>query len=320
MNGNWLDLASLGPSFTADPFPVYARLRDQAPISRVVYHGLPTWLVVGHEEARQLIADRRLSLDPAHASDTVRAVPWVDQDIFGRPKGLLSSDPPDHTRLRRLVGKAFTPRQVEGLRPRVREVADELIGAFAGRGHADLVEDFGAQLPAIVIMELLAVPTGDRREFGANCDLFLSSDPDKLPLLPAAVADIMAYIEGLVHAKRERPGDDLLSQLILVRDRGDQLSEPEMQTLAFLLLLAGLETTASLIGSGTLALLRHPAQMAAVRSDPALIAPAIEEMLRYDGPVAGVKLRFATEEITVGDTVLSPGDPVVISVTAASTS
>jgi hypothetical protein len=311
------DVPSLGAAFAADPYPVYAALRARGPVVRVVYHGLPCWLVIGHGEARQLIDDRRLSLDAGNANQAARAVPWAAAAVGSNSAGLLSSDPPVHTRLRRLVSKAFTPRQVESLRPRVIEIAGELAGAFASQGWADLVGDFSAHLPAIVIMELLGVPAGRQEEFAANCDVFLTADPDKLPLLPAAIGGLRDYLDELVAAKRHSPQEDLLSQLVRVNDEGDQLSDTELRTMAFVLLLAGLETTASLIGNGMLALLLHPPQLARLRSDPALIGPAVEEMLRYAGPVVAVKIRHATEEIAVGGIVIGRGDPVVISVAAA---
>jgi cytochrome P450 len=313
----WQDVPVLDPAAIADPFPVYAALRDRGPVVAVSYLGLPAWLVVGDAEARQLIADRRLSLNPRHGTAEAAAVPWVGADLFEGPPGLLTSDPPDHTRLRRLVNQAFTPRQVERLRPRATAVAGELIDAFAGRGEADLIEDFAAQLPAVVIMELLGVPAAGRRDFSAWCELFLSGDPEKRPLVPGAIARLQHFIVELIQAKRRAPGEDLLSRLILARDEGDQLSDAELGKLTFLLLLAGLETTVNLIGNGMLALLRHPAQLAALRADPALLAPAVEEMLRYDGPVAAIKVRFALAEIVVGDTVIAPADPVLISVGAA---
>jgi cytochrome P450 len=317
MSTDWSDLPELGTDFTADPYPFYTAMRERGPVSKASYLGLPAWVVTGYDEVRQLIDDRRLSLNPENGTAAARAVPWVDPDLFGRSRGLLTTDPPDHTRLRRLINKAFTPRQVELLEPQVRKVTDELIDAIAHRAEADLVEDFAAQLPAIVIMELLGIPAAMRREFAANCDLFLSGDPAKLALLPEAIAAIQRDIQEQIAAKRRAPGQDLLSQLVLVRDEGDQLSDGELQTMSFLLLLAGLETTVHLIANGVLALLQHPEQMQALRSDPSLIGPAVEEIARYDGPVSAIKPRFAVQEIVIGDAVISSGDPVMLCVEAA---
>ena len=312
-----LDLASRYPGFGVDPHPVYARLRDQQPVTRVVYHGLPCWLVTGREAAKQLLADPALSLDHRLASETVQAVPWVAPPIFGYARGLLNSDPPDHTRLRRLVSAAFTPRRVEELRPRVRQIADDLIDGFAPAGRADLINDFGVELAAIVIMELLGVAAPDRQQFNANCNLFLTSDPEEMTKIPAAVVWLQDFIADLVDVKRRDPGDDLLSKLVSVRDGGDRLTEDELRTLSFLLLLAGFETVSSLIGNGMLTLLGDPRLLATLRDDPLLVPVAVEEMLRHEGPAAAAKIRFAVKELVIGDAVLQPGDPVVISLSAA---
>ncbi|MFG2874839.1 cytochrome P450 [Streptomyces sp. NPDC048337] len=309
-----VDLGAYAEEFNADPYPFYAALRSAGPVHRVVLGGERSWLVVGHEEARQALNHPALSKD------------WLGTELFGNTpasaaaSNMLEADPPHHTRLRRLVAREFTPRRVEALRPRVQEVTDELLDALAAAPdrRADLIAALAAPLPMTVICELLGVPDLDRARFR-----FWSGEI-VAPVDPAGtdgrvLEQMTAYLYELVEAKAKTPGDDLLSALIRTRDEdGDQLSPEELIGMAFLLLVAGHETTVNLIGNGVRALLAHPDQLAALRADPdGLIEGAVEEMLRYDGPVQHATYRFARTDLEIGGIRIETGSSVVVALAAA---
>jgi cytochrome P450 len=318
MSEDRLDLSS-DPEFIRDPYSTLARLREEEPVRQVRYHGVPAWLVTRFADAERVYSDPRLSADKANASDEVRAVPWVvASEMIGLGKTIVFADPPAHTRMRRLVSRAFTPRRVATLRPMVQGIADQLLDAIVPRGRADILHELSTPLAAQAIMVLLGAPLADREEFTSYSHIFLSTDPADQARVPEAMAWMAAYIAGLVAAKAETPADDLLSELIAVRDRGgDHLSEVELRSMALLLLMAGFETTASFIPNGLLALLRHPEQMKALREDPALIPSAVEEMLRYDPTATASLLRYATQDLTLGGVEIRKSDAVVVSWAAA---
>jgi cytochrome P450 len=228
---------------------------------------------------------------------------------------MLNSDPPDHTRLRRLVATAFTMRRVELMRPRIVEITDELLAGLAGREQVDLVDDFAFPLPVTVICELLGVPYADREDFRTWSTVLLSAG--EIDAVVAAGKNMAAYLHELIAAKRADPVDDMLSALIQARDDGDRLDEAELVSMAFLLLVAGHETTVNLIANGTLALLQHPDQRAALRADPALLPGAIEEFLRYDGPISHATIRYTTEPVEIGGVTIPGGEFVVIALGSA---
>ncbi len=314
MSEDRLDLSS-DSGFIDDPYATLTRLREEEPVRRVLYHEVPAWLVTRFADAETVYSDPRFSADKGNATDEVRAVPWVSaSDMIGLGRTLVFLDPPAHTRLRRLVAKAFTPRRVQTLRPMVQGIADELLDAVVPRGRMDVLHEYSTPLAAVTIMMLLGSPVADREEFTAYAHLFLSTDPADQARLPEAMAWMARYIADLVAAKGEARADDLLSELIAVRDEGgDRLSEAELQAMAFLLLMAGFETTASFIPNGLLALIQHPDQMAALRGDPSLIPSAVEEMLRYDPTATASLLRYATEDLTLGGVEISKNDAVVVS-------
>ncbi|MDJ1132838.1 cytochrome P450 family protein [Streptomyces iconiensis] len=298
-----VDLAAMGERFSRDPYPVYAALRARGPVHRVrTPEGPLAWLVVGHRAVRDLLGDERLSKAWANAS------PEAGTNVVSAGTHMLVADPPDHTRLRKLIAKEFTPRRVAALEPRVREITDALLDAMLARpdGRADLVESLAFPLPISVICELLGVPSLDRERFRAWSDEVLGTAPADQKA--TSVRTLGGYLVQLLERCREDPGDDLLGALVRTSDEdGDQLSSDELLGMAWLLLIAGYETTVSLLANGTLALLRHPDQLAALRADPSLIEGAVEEMLRYDGPVEVSTYRFTTAPIEVGGTVI-PGD------------
>ncbi|AXG82568.1 cytochrome P450 family protein [Streptomyces paludis] len=299
----------------ANPYEAYARLREAGPVHRITgTDGLPAWLVTRYDDVRQAIADPRLSLDKRNAKPGgyhgLSLPPALDAN-------LLNMDPPDHTRIRRLVSKAFTPRRVELLREPVRKTADALLDTIAPLGRADLIASYAAPLPIAVICDLLGVAPDDRRDFRSWTDALVAPDPARPEKTKAAVRSMLGFFTGLLAAKRAVPADDLLSELISVRDDEDRLTEDELMSLAFLILFAGYENTVHLIGNATLALLSHPDQLAALRADPGALGPAVEELARYDGPVPLAIRRFPTEDITVGGVGIPAGETVLLSLAAA---
>ena len=282
------DLGALfDPANRPDPYPLFHKLRDAGPFP--VAGGAIT-VLGAHETSTAILRDPTLS---SNRSKTLLPRRF-DQEGSDRPTSFLSMDPPDHTRLRRLVAKAFTPRVIAGLAPRITEIVDDLFAGFAGAGGFDVVSELAYPLPVKVICELLGVPESDRDRFeGWGRLLVRGLDPAMAITDPAEAADVerasaefRAYFTDVIAARRREPGDDLLSRLVLIEEQGDQLSEEELISTCTLLLVAGHETTANLIANGVLALLRHPDQLAALRADPRLITGTVEEVLRYDPPVS----------------------------------
>ncbi|MER7001062.1 cytochrome P450 [Streptomyces sp. NPDC000410] len=316
------DLSADDPALRRDPYPRYARLRATAPLVPAVVRGLPGWLATGHDTVQRLLADQRLSMDRSKAAPHLRELaPWVfATSVSGLSRNMLLSDAPDHTRLRRPVSRAFTPRRVEELRPWTEDVCRGLIDRFRHRGQAELVEEFAVELPLQVISELLGVPEKSRHDF-RTWSVTAASEPDDPREALAAYREISAFLSGLITSKRKalalgNGGTDLLSAVIAAQNGTDALDDDELRSMAFLLLLAGHETTANVIGNSVLALLRHPDRLAELRDDPSATAAAVEELLRYDSVVAVANVRFATEEIRMGDAVVAPGDAVLIGTAA----
>ncbi|MGW8557581.1 cytochrome P450 family protein [Streptomyces tubercidicus] len=310
-----VDLGAYGKDFITNPYPYYAKLRAQGPVHRVrVPYGQEAWLVVGHQAVRAALSDARLDKNWRNAG--LQSDPGEESPLF---TNMLDSDPPQHTRLRKLVAKEFTARRVEALRPRVQQITDELLETMlaAPEGRADLVEALAFPLPMTVICELLGVPAMDRAAFRAWSNEIIT--PTGEQSAQEAVAAMAGYLVDLIESKRNAPGDGLLSALIRTSDEdGDQLSRDELVGTAFLLLVAGHETTVSLLANGVRALLQHPAQLAALRADFSLLDNAVEEMLRYDGPVTTATWRFTAEPVEIGGTLIPAGETVVIALAAAS--
>ncbi|WP_405774676.1 cytochrome P450 [Streptomyces sp. NBC_01538] len=310
----------LGADFERDPHGAGARLRELGAVHEVVMPtGLKVWWVTRWEEGRALLADARLSknvtdagkLFERHQSDMSRQRDY--SHVINR--SMVNLDPPDHTRLRGLVAKAFTMRQVTGLRPRIEEIADEVLGALEGRVEFDVIADFAVPLVSTVIFELLGVPERCRADFMAGTAV-LTSDSDRQAAQEASKA-LFTLVSDIVTAKRADLGDDLLSSLILAADGSDRLSDDEIVSFAVLLFVGGFDTTVSLLGNGTLALLRNPDQLAVVRDDPALLPGAVEEFLRYDGPGHISHWRRTVEPVTVGEVTIPAGEFVFIALLSA---
>ncbi|WP_373297749.1 cytochrome P450 family protein, partial [Streptomyces badius] len=302
--------------FASDPYPAYAWLREHRPVHRTALpSGVEAWLVTRYGDARQALADARLSKNPANHAESPHAKGKTG--IPGERKAelmthLLNIDPPDHTRLRRLVSKAFTPRRVAEFAPRVQELTDRLIDGFIEEGKADLIHDFAFPLPIYAICDLLGVPREDQDDFRDWAGMMIRHGGGPRGGVARSVKKMRGYLAELIHRKRENPGDDLISGLIRASDHGEHLTENEAAAMAFILLFAGFETTVNLIGNGTYALLRHPEQRAALQAsleagESALPATGLEELLRFDGPVEMATWRYATEPLTLGGEEIAAG-------------
>ncbi|MFE7098523.1 cytochrome P450 family protein [Streptomyces erythrochromogenes] len=298
------------------PHSVYGRLRDTAPVCRITgTDGTPAWLVTRYDDVRAALADPRLSLDKSHAAEGgyrgLSLPPALDAN-------LLNMDPPDHTRIRRLVSRAFTPRRTEQLRTPIRATADRLLDALGPAGTADLVAAYAAPLPIVVICDLLGVPEDHRLDFRTWTDALFAPDPNRPGATKESVVAILGFFTELMAHKRSRPGDDLLSDLIAVRDTdGDRLSEDELMSLAFLILFAGYENTVQLIGNAIHTLLEHPEELARLRKDPSALPAAVEELARYEGPAPLAIRRFPTEDITIAGVTVPAGETVLLSLASA---
>ncbi|MEU3416166.1 cytochrome P450 [Streptomyces sp. NPDC006658] len=307
------------PEFRRDPHAVYARLRAQAPVCAVrPPHGNETYLITRYEDARAALSDPRLSKDMYGAMDAYRRI-FGDSSI-ALDDNMLNSDAPKHTRLRRLVNSAFTPRRVQALRPRIEEVVRELLDACPAREPVDLLPVFAFPLPIIVICDLLGVPAEDRSRMQRLSTTVAQTGfgEEFKRAQQRAEEELHAYFTELIAAKRDRPGDDLLSALIAARDGEDgSLTQNELVSTAFLLMFAGHKTTAYLIGNAVHHLLTQPAQLAAVREDPELIRAAVEELVRYDGSVETATFRYATEDVEYGGTLIPKGALVQIALSSA---
>lgn len=305
----------------SDPYPIYARLREGGRVQR---SPVGTWWILGYDEAVTILRDHdrfsvehRARLEGAESGERLGPTPQER----GMENVMLFRDPPDHTRLRGLVSKAFTPRVVESMRARIHAIVEDLIDAIEPGGRMDVIADFAYPLPVTVIAEMLGIPHEDR-------DSFKQWSAQIAPILDPIIGDeilfkvaeaglaLSAYFDELVRERRAHPRKDLVSELIRAEDEGERLSEEELRATLILLLVAGHETTMNLIGNGLLALLGHPEQAARLRTDPSLARTAVEELLRYDGPVH-LTARSAREDVEVGGQTIAEGELAVCFLGAA---
>ncbi|MEO3924825.1 cytochrome P450 [Micromonosporaceae bacterium B7E4] len=331
--------------FIADPYPGFAALRTAAPVHRLTLpDGANVWLVTRYADVRAGLADSRLSLDKANSTDGWKGFslpPALDAN-------LLNMDPPDHTRIRRLVRHAFGPQRIARLRPKIEAAAERLLDRIAPAGRADLVAEYAGPLPVTVISDLLGVPEADRAALRGWTDVLLAPPTDDPRSAGRAVLAIQDFLVRLIADKRRNPGDDLLTAMIAARDTGaddaargvdgaasgapdgpgptagggrhsgaDRLSEDELTSLAFLVLFAGYENSVHVIGTGLLALLRNPEQLALVRAGAELSPAAVEELLRYEPPGTVALRRFAVTDLTIGGVTIPAGATVLLCVAAA---
>ncbi len=301
------------PATKADPYPLYAQLQGRG----LVRSPLGLFVTADHATAASILRDRRFSSSPVHQRGyRPPSYPPGDPRAGLPAADLLTMDPPDHTRLRRLVAGAFTPRAIAGLEPWIREVTVRLLTAADGAAGFDLIDALAFPLPIAVICHLLGVPAKDQAQFRAwGHDVAATLDPQTAAAAKAesraAELALTGYLRDLVRERRADPDDSILSALIAAEDEGDRLSSGELVSTALLLLIAGFETTVNLIGNGTVALLADPDSWDRLRQEPALVPAAIEEMLRFDSPVQ-LTARIATESVEIGGGVIAAGRPVVV--------
>jgi cytochrome P450 len=306
-----------------NPFPLFAQVRDLGAVHEVTLaDGHAAWLIVRHAEARAALNDPRLSKDmqAALASSSDVVAEGLPGPAFARH--MLVVDPPDHTRLRRLVAAAFSVRRIEELRPQVQAIVDDLLDGIAAQGPdgvVDLVTAFAFPLPFTVICELLGVPRRERARFGRALTVLLTPapTPDAYERAKEASDDVVELLRVLVEEKQRDPDDALVSALISARDGEERLNQRELMSTIFQLIVAGHDTTASLIGNSVVALLLHPEVLERVRCDATLIPAAIEELLRYDAPVPHATFRYAREAVEIGGVTIPAGAQVIINLAAA---
>ncbi|MFG3168341.1 cytochrome P450 [Streptomyces sp. NPDC048200] len=307
------------PAFVADPYPAYEELRARGR----VHHYEPTnqWLVPRHADVSALLRDRRLGRTYQHRfthEDFGRTAPPPEQEPFHvlNDHGMLDLEPPDHTRIRRLVSKAFTPRTVERLKPYVEGLAGELVGRLVEAGGGDLLTDVAEPLPVAVIAEMLGIPESDRaplRPWSADiCGMYeLNPSEEVAARAVRASVEFTEYLRVLIEARRKEPADDLISGLIAAHDAGDRLTEQEMISTCVLLLNAGHEATVNSTVTGWWNLFRHPAQLADLRADHTLIPTAVEELLRYDTPLQLFE-RWVLDDIEIDGTTVPRGAEIAM--------
>ncbi|HTM54455.1 MAG TPA: cytochrome P450 [Pirellulales bacterium] len=321
-----LDVNIASPEFKADPFPFYRRLRETAPVYRVMMPDRQTaWLVSRYDDVISVLTDERFAKDAFRvlSKERLADVPWLTKLmiplLIPLSNHMLNRDPPDHTRLRGLVQQAFSPRRVEAMRGRIESLADELLDRVERRGRMDLIADYALPIPTTVIAEMLGVPVADRHKFHRWSSIMLAAGASRFGLLramPSAVR-FMRYIRRLIKTRRDSLSDDLVSALITANQDGQRLGDDELLSMILLLIVAGHETTVNLIASGMLALIEHPDQLQRLRSDPGLIKPAVEELLRFTAPVETATERFAREDLELAGVKIAAGELVIAAIASA---
>lgn len=309
-----------------NPFAIYALLRTVRPVMRMPtpgYDGPGVWFLTRYADVHTALRDPRFSVDRMRATiirENVERLPAFIRQTAQGLRSMLTMDPPDHTRVRKLVNKAFTPRRIEGLRRHIEIIVDELLAPVKGAGRMDVIDALAAPLPAIVIAELLGVPAEDHRQFKSWASEIVASlgQPtlgDRRGTVPA-VQKLFNYLSEIIADRRKQPRDDLISAMVLAQEEEDALSDMELLATSNLLLIAGHETTTNLIGNGLLALLREPDQLERLRGDMSLLPTAIEELLRYDGPVQAT-VRATREDLEIDGNRIEEGSLVLVGIGAA---
>ena len=319
MQDNAIAAEKLPAEYLTDPYTFNRRLREEEPVREVILpDGMRVWLVTRYADTRAALADPRLGKDSRRMRELFDHL-YPNRDGEGDDGALgshmLNSDPPDHERLRRLVMTAFTSRRIELLRPRIEEITQELIAAIDTSGPVDLLDAFAFPLPITVICELLGMSLNDQGNVRRWTNLLLSGGETED--VQHAMMSMIKTMQDLIADKRDNPGDDMLSALVQARDEDDRLGEHELSAMVFLLLVAGHETTVNLIGNGVLALVNNPAELASLRADMSLLPGAIEEFLRYEGPLTSATYRFALEDMEIGGVTVPKDDFVILSLSTA---
>ncbi len=308
--------------FKADPYPFYARMRAHSPVFPVTLPDKQTaWVVTRYDDVAMVLRDERFGKDRLRvlSQQQLAHQPWMPAMFKPLGRNMLDVDPPDHTRLRALVQQAFSPRVVEQMRPRIESLANELVDRFDGRRRIDLIHDYALPIPTMIIAELLGVSPRDRHKFHRWSSTILSASSSRGGTFRAipSVWFFLRYLRKLIRDRRDKPRDDLVTALVDAHEAADRLSDDELMSMMFLLIIAGHETTVNLIGNGTLALLEHPEQMAKLRDAPTLIKSAIEELLRFTSPVETATERFAREDVTVSGVTIPKGNIVFAAIASA---
>ena len=306
-----------GPAFAENPFPVFTQMRSVGAVVPIpapfVGGDQQVWLVTRLEEAIQILKDRQFTVDPSTINSQDDT--WSDTSSPGHLLGqsMISVDEPDHRRLRGLVSKAFTPKYIQSLRPSIQQIADELLDRVQAQGHMDLVNDYAFPLPITVISDMLGVPTQNREIIREWSDTLTGAiDTGRRRDRKDRTQVFIDYLVQLIAEKRQHPQDDLISQLVQIEEAGDRLYEGELLSMIALLIFAGHETTSNLIGIGTLMLLDHPEQMQQLKQDLSLVPSAVEELLRYNGPVLSPAPRFATTDVILAGQQVHKGDVILV--------
>jgi cytochrome P450 len=307
--------------FFDNPYPTLKMLREQAPVLWSPKGDY--WLVTKYSDAHDILGDLQFEKGARRYRQIdmlAKFMPKGDSMLAARGKNMLLSNPPDHTRMRSLVNKAFTPTRISGMRSHIENIANELLDAVQKKNHFDLMADFAFPLPAIVISEMLGIPSADRDRFknwSHNITIALDPNPDMKLLDMAKVLhahkELQNYLEPLIEQRRKNKQDDLISALVSAEEEGDRLSTQELLSNIVLLLIAGHETTTNLIGNGTLALLSHPEQLSKLRANLDLLPSAISECLRYDSPVQLVR-RIASQDLEIGEQKVQSGQNILIAI------
>lgn len=300
------------PEAQQNPYPIYRKIREEIPIIKRDH----TWMLSRHRDVAALLPDKRMSAVRGHLG-------YLDEEERAKNQALIDAnrymilflDPTDHTRLRSLVAQAFSARRIENLRVRITELVDELLADVEPGEPWDLIQTLADPLPGLAIAELIGVPTADQASFTRWANDYGAwlgawrADEELRRRANQSAGELSDYIRGMIQERRNAPADDLLSGLVQAEEEGDKLTEPELVSTIFLILFAGNETTTNLIGNGILTLLRHPDDMARLRADPSLMRTAIEELLRFDGPVQ-LTTRFVTEPIELEGHMIEPGEQI----------
>ena len=304
------------PGMLGNPYEMYRALRENDPIHRSEM--MESWVLTRYDDIDKVLTDNRFSADRTRARTRFAQMLEEQQAQYGpmsNAQTMLTSDPPDHTRLRKLVSKAFTPRAVLDLRPRIQDIVDYLLAEAGKRGEFDIIHDLAYPLPVIVIAEMLGVPPEDRHRFKHWSDTVVATlggpftPPEVIAAARVAIDELAEYIGHVIAERRAEPREDLISGLVAAEEGGQVLSEEEIFATCILLLIAGNETTTNLIGTSMLALFRNPEQMERLRKDLSLMPSAVEELLRYAGPVHGTG-RVPKEDIEIAGHVFHEGEMV----------
>lgn len=310
---NTINIAS--PQFKANPYPIYAQLRAESPVHRIMLPGKqPAWLVTHYDDVVAILKDdERFVKDRTNAmtSEQLGKQPWMPGFMKPLARNMLDLDAPDHTRLRALVHKAFTPRLIEQMRERIERLTNNLLDEVERKGKIDLVRDYALPIPSTIIAEMLGIPAEDQTKFNHWSNMMLNSTSviGMMQLFPAMYR-FVNYLRGRINERRANPQDDLISALIQTQESGDRLSEDELVGMVVLLLVAGHETTVNLIASGVLAMLEYSEQRAKLEHEPGLIKSAVEELLRYTTPVQNATERYARKDVTMHGVTIPRGQLV----------